>query len=123
MARDFLWYLLRGLVVVLLVYLLGGARCTSGDIRKEVIEQQVENQGAKDTAAKYIPEGPDRERVFSALDNSSKLMVRQDQKLTQQTERADKNQSAADALFWLKWAGRLAVVAAVVGGLWLKFKP
>lgn len=118
MAREFLWYLLRGLVVVLLVYLLGGARCTSGDIRKEVIEQQVENQGAKDTAAKYIPEGPDRERVFSALDNSSKLMAKQDQKLTAETKRADENEADSKLLFWLKiGAGFL-----VVGGLWLKFR-
>lgn len=118
MARDFLWYLLRGLAVVLLVYLLGGVRCTSPQIREEVVRQQVENQGAKSTAAKYIPEGPDRDRVFFALDDSSDLMGRQDKKLTKETARADENEAAADKLFWLK----IGAVLMVAGGLWLKFK-
>jgi len=119
MARDFLVYLLRGLFVVLCVYLLAGARCTSGTIRSEVVAQQVENEGAKATAARYIPEGVDRDRVFSALDNSAKLMAKQDQKLTAETERADENEGAARLLFWLK----IGAGFAVAGGLWLKFKP
>ena len=119
MARDVLVYLLRGLFVVLCVYLLAGARCTSGTIRAEVAKQQVENQSAKEVASKYIPEGVDRDKVFSALDNSSKLMARQDQKLTAETERADENEADAKLLFWLKVGAGLALA----GGLWLKFKP
>jgi hypothetical protein len=118
MARDMASYLMRVLLIVGLCWLVGATRCTSGDIRKEVIEQQVENQGAKATAARYIPEGPDRERVFSALDNSSDLMAKQAQKLAKETERADENESAARLLFWLK----IGAVVLVAGGLWLKLK-
>lgn len=118
MARDFMWYLLRGLAIVCVIYALGGIRCTSSQLRAEVIHQQNENTGAKATAARYIPEGPDRDRVFNALDNSSELMGRQDQKLTKETQRADENQADADMLFWLKWGGGLVAAGLLV--LYLK---
>lgn len=111
-------YFMRCLLVVGICWLVGATRCTTVPIKEEVVRQQVENTGAKETAARYIPEGPDRERVFNALDNSSELMGRQDRKLTTETRRADENQADADLLFWLKWGGGLAAAGLLM--LYLK---
>lgn len=111
---------MRCLLVVGICWLVGATRCTTVPIKEEVVRQQVENTGAKATAARYIPEGPDRDQVFNALDNSSNLMGRQDQKLTKETERADENQADADLLFWLKWGGGLLLLAG--GALYLKMR-
>ena len=116
MAHDMAVYFMRCLLVIGVCWLVGATRCTTVPIKEEVVRQQVENTGAKQTAARYIPEGPDRDRVFNALDNSSELMGRQDKKLTTETQRADENQADADLVFWIKWAGRLAVIAAAAWG-------
>ena len=118
MAHDMAVYFMRCLLVVGICWLVGATRCTTVPIKEEVVRQQFENTGAKETAAKYIPEGLDRDRVFNALDNSSELMGRQDQKLTKETKRADENEDAADFLFWLKWGGGILTIGLIA--LYLK---
>lgn len=116
MARDMARYFLRVVLIIGLCWALGPTRCASVPIQQQVVEQQTANTAAKKTAAQYIPPGPDRDQVFNALDGSSDLMGRQNQKLQKETARADQNQEAADLVFWLKWAGRLAIIGAAAWG-------
>lgn len=116
MARDMARYFMRVLLIIGLCWALGPTRCASVPIQQQVVEQQTANTAAKKTAALYIPPGRDRDQVFTALDNSSDLMGRQNQKLQKETARADKNQEAADLVFWLKWVGRLAIIGAAAWG-------
>lgn len=114
MARDMACYVRRIILLVGLCLIVGESRCRSVPIQQEVIEQRTANTEAKATVAQYIPSGPDRAKVFDALDRSSDLLDRQNQMLQKETARADENQKAADLLSWLKWAGRLAIIGAAV---------
>ena len=116
MARDFLTYIMRVILIIGLCWLVGATRCASAQLTKEVTQQQAQNTSAKATASKYIPEGKDLDQVLTALDDSSDLLSRQNRKLTHETARADENQGAADFVFWLNWAGRLAVIGAAAWG-------
>jgi len=118
MARDLASYLVRVILIIGLCWIMGATRCSSAQLTKEVTEQQAKNAAAKATAAKYVPPGADRDQIFSAIDNSSDLLGRQNKELTAETARADENEAAADLLFWLK----IGAALLVAGGLWLKFK-
>ena len=65
------------LVIVLFISGLTGlvlTRCASPQLRREIIEAQVENAEAVAVVQKYIPAGAERQRVERALSRSSELL-------------------------------------------------
>lgn len=118
MTRAFIRYCMRVIFIIVVCWIVGLTRCASVPIEREVFEQQSKNDKAKQAATKYVPEGADRDLIFNALDESSRLMERQGKKLSTETARADENQSAADFLFWLKWGGGILTIGLIA--LYLK---
>ena len=112
MPRDVFWYLLRGLAIVGVIYALGGIRCTSTQIRREVITQQAENAEAAQIVETYIPQGPHRERVQNALKRSSELLEQTDTAREQAELKADEMSDAAGKWRAVKWFGISLITAA-----------
>lgn len=112
MARDFFWYLVRVLLVVLALYAMGGARCTSPQLRREVITQQSENAEAAQIVENYIPQGPHRERVQKALKRSSELLEQTDTARERAELKADEMSDAAGKWRAVKWFGIILITAA-----------
>lgn len=102
-------FIRRCFLLIVLVCTLGDSRCKSYPIKEEIKEQRNENEKAKEIAKAYIPAGPDQERVIRALDGSSELLTKTGEEAEKEKARADKNQGAADFIFWGKILGGIAI--------------
>lgn len=103
------------LVIVLFVSGFTGlclTRCKSPQLKKEIIEQRIENDQAKEIVKKYIPEGKDRTFIERALSKSSELLEVADKARTEAEVKAEEAQADAKKWRWLKGL-------AIAGGLGL----
>lgn len=116
MGRDLMIsFLLRLLLIVSLLCIFGAdTNCASPQLKKEVIEQQIENEEATAIAAEFIPAGPKRDKVIGALARSSDLLEKTD---TAREKAEIKAQDLSeDAARWrlVKWLG-IAAATLVAG--------
>lgn len=99
------------LVVGLCAALGVETRCRSIPINQKIEEQKTKNEKAKQIAKKYIPVGELLDAVTGALDGSSELLRDTNKAREEEKVRADKNQSAANLVFWAK----VAAIAVAIG--------
>jgi len=92
-------------------------RCKSPQLKKEIIEQRIENEQATEIVKKYIPEGKDRTFIQNALSKSSELLEVADKARTKAEDTAKETEGDAKKWRWLKGIAIAAGIGlAVFGG-------
>lgn len=85
-------------------------RCSSPQLRQQIIDQRIENEEAEAIVEKYIPEGKDRAKVKTALSKSSELLEVADKARTQ--AEVTSKEAEADAKKW-RWLKGIAIASGV----------
>lgn len=112
-------------VIVLFISGLTGLvlnRCASPQLRREIVEAQVENAEAVAVVQKYIPAGAERQRVERALSRSSELLEKTEAARTEAETTAAEAQADASKWRWLKGLAIAGGVAALAFGAFRLFR-
>lgn len=112
-------------VIVLFISGLTGlvlTRCASPQLRREIVEAQVENAEAVSVVQKYIPAGVERQRVERALSRSSELLEKTEAARTEAETTAAEAQADASKWRWLKGLAIAGGVAALAFGAFRLFR-
>lgn len=104
------------LFVTILLCVSCDVRCTSRQLSQRVADQQSENEQAIAIAERSIADSTDRRIVMGALKNSNALLAETDIARQKADERAKAAQTDAQKWHRIKWAGRLALIAAAAWG-------
>lgn len=97
-------------------------RCKSPQLKKEIIEQRIENEQATEIVKKYIPEGKDRTFIQNALSKSSELLEVADKARTKAEDTAKETEGDAEKWRWLKGIGLTLISAGAIFGVFKLFR-
>ena len=97
-------------------------RCASPQLRRAIVEAQVENAEAVAVVQKYIPAGAERQRVERALSRSSELLEKAENARTEAETTAAEAQADASKWRWLKGLAIAGGLAALAFGAFRLFR-